>query len=177
METSVIEKLETYLIASGKELIRHNMLIKQHEITNTRSDISDKGEFWKNRWWRLNFIKFNYLFLVAPDKEAITKSKPVIVCYKWSQFMKIPIFSSLWSHIWTEGHKNSNILWHEAKWDMPERLYFPTTKLCVLKELESDAMYMVREIKMGHIVLRTLHNNSHNKSSKSSAEVYNDLFK
>jgi hypothetical protein len=82
METSVIEKLETYLIASGKELIRHNMLIKQHEITNTRADISDKGEFWKNRWWRLNFIKFNYLFLVAPDKEAITKSKPVIVCYK-----------------------------------------------------------------------------------------------
>lgn len=82
MSASIIEKLESYLIDSGKELIRHQMLLKQHEITNTRSDISDQHELWKNRWWRLNFIRFNFLFLVTYDKGVVSTDKPIIVCYK-----------------------------------------------------------------------------------------------
>jgi hypothetical protein len=91
--------------------------------------------------------------------------------------MKKPIFANLLAHVWTDGHRNSNIIWHNGGYEIPERCYFPTTKICVPRELNADAIYMVKEIKMGHILFRTIQNAKQTKSSKSSAEVYHDLFK
>jgi hypothetical protein len=82
MDTSIAKKLETYLIDSGKELMRHHMLLNEYEITNTNLNIHEEGNQWKNRWWRLNFIKFNFLFLMPSNFEDVNPGPPIVVCYK-----------------------------------------------------------------------------------------------